>query len=59
MTTPEVRLDRVRAVRAALHAAGPERTRPFEGDFERVALPAADCDILRDVLVAERARVVI
>jgi predicted O-methyltransferase YrrM len=53
------RLQRVRTVRAALHAAGPERTRPFEGDFDRVALPAADCDILRDVLVAERARVVI
>jgi predicted O-methyltransferase YrrM len=55
----EARLYRVRTVRAALHAAGPKRTRPFEGDFERVALPAEDCDILRDVLVAERARVVI
>ncbi len=53
------RLQRVRAVRAALHAAGPKRSRPFEGDFERVALPAADGDVLRDLLVAERARVVI
>ena len=30
-----------------------------EGDFERVALPDADCDALRDLLVAEHARVVI
>jgi len=55
----EERLGRVRAVRAALHAAGPSRSRPFEGDFERVALPAVDCDILRDVLIAHGARVVI
>jgi predicted O-methyltransferase YrrM len=49
----------VRAVRAELHRAGPTRTRPLEGDFERVALPAADCDILRDALVADGAHVVI
>jgi predicted O-methyltransferase YrrM len=55
----EDRLRRVRAVRAELHAAGPKRSRPFQGDFERVALPAADCDMLRDTLVAESARVVI
>jgi len=53
------RVQRVRALRAELHAAGPKRSRPFEGDFERVALPAADGDILRDVLVADGARVVI
>ena len=53
------RLHRVRAARAALHAGGPKRSRPFEGDFERVALPPADGDVLRDLLVAERARVVI
>jgi predicted O-methyltransferase YrrM len=53
------RLHRVRVVRAELHAAGPKRSRPFEGDFERVALPAADCDILRDILVAHGAHVVI
>jgi len=52
-------LRRVRAVRAELHGVGPKRSRPFEGDFERVALPAADCDILRDTLVAEHAHVVI
>jgi len=55
----EAKLRHIRAVRAELHAAGPKRRRPFEGDFERVALPAADCDILRDTLVAESARVVI
>ena len=53
------RLHLVRTVRADLHVAGPKRSRPFEGDFERVALPAADCDLLRDLLVAERAGVVI
>lgn len=53
------RLARVRTARTELHAAGPKSTRPFEADFERVALPAADCDILRDVLVADGARVVI
>jgi len=49
----------VRRVRADLHAAGPTRSRPFDGDFERVALPAADCDILRDALVAHGAHVVV
>lgn len=58
-TDAEERLGRVRAVRAALHAAGPNRTRPYAGDFERVALPAADCDILRDALVAHGAHAVI
>ena len=53
------RLQRVRAVRGELHDSGPRRSRPFEGDFERVALPAPDCDILRDMLFAERAHVVI
>jgi len=49
----------VRAVRAELQDAGPERRRPSTADFERVALPAADCDILRDTLAALGARVVI
>jgi predicted O-methyltransferase YrrM len=52
-------LRRIRAVRAELHSAGPKRSRPFDGDFERVALPKEDCDILRDTLIAHRARVVI
>ena len=55
----EERLRRVGAVRADLHAAGPKRRRRFEGDFERVALPASDCDILRDMLVAHAAHNVI
>jgi predicted O-methyltransferase YrrM len=49
----------VRTVRAELHASGPKRRRPFEGDFERVALPEADGDVLRDLLVAHGARTVI
>src|SRR5262245_43706576 len=53
------RIQRVRAVRAELHRAGPTRQRPFDGDFERVALPAADGDLLRDMLVADEAHRVI
>jgi predicted O-methyltransferase YrrM len=30
-----------------------------DGDFERVTLPADECDALRDLLIAEQARVVI
>ena len=52
-------LRRVREVRAKLHAKGPKRTRPFDGDFERVALPESECDALLDLLVADRACVVI
>jgi len=58
-TNAEERLRRVRAVRAELHAVFPKRSRPFEADFQRVALPAADGDILRDTLVAHGAHVVI
>src|SRR5690349_16322807 len=56
--TDEV-LNRIRAVRAELHSIGPKRTRPFDGDFERVGLPQGDCDVLRDTLVACDAHVVI
>jgi predicted O-methyltransferase YrrM len=55
----EERLRQVRMVRAALRAKGPNRLRPFEGDFERVSLPTTDCDILRDTLIAGNARSVI
>jgi len=58
-TDAEERLRRVSAVRARLLKDGPRRRRPFENDFERVTLPAADCDILRDTLVSAGARVVI
>ena len=53
------RLRRVREVRAELARTGPKRSRPYAGDFERVALPAADCDNLRDILIAHDAHVVI
>jgi len=53
------RVRRVRAARAELHASGPKRRRPFDGDFERVALPEVDGDVLRDMLVAHGARTVI
>jgi predicted O-methyltransferase YrrM len=52
-------LTQVRAVRARLAARGPASRRAIEGDFERVALPAADGDHLRDALIADGARVVI
>jgi predicted O-methyltransferase YrrM len=53
------RLQQVRAARAELHTAGPKRCRPFEADFERVALPAADADILRDILVVHGVHAVV
>lgn len=46
-------------MRAALHTRGPDRLRPFDRDFERVAVPATDGDMLRDMLVAHDARTVI
>jgi predicted O-methyltransferase YrrM len=49
----------VRAVRAELDATGPRRSRPFEGDFARVALPTADADHLRDLLINNDAHSVI
>ena len=55
----DARLQCVRAVRAELHAAGPKRSRPFDGDFDRVALPTADADHLRDLLIAHGAHTVI
>ncbi len=58
-TDPNDGVQRVRAVRAELHARGPRRSRPFDGDFDRVALPAADGDTLRDLLVADAAHTVI
>jgi predicted O-methyltransferase YrrM len=48
----------VRRVRRRLADHRPERTRS-DGDFERVSLPNVDGDALRDLLIAEQARVVI
>jgi predicted O-methyltransferase YrrM len=46
-------LTRIRAARLRLATDGPPRVRAG-GDFERVAVPGADSDVLRDVLLAEQ-----
>jgi predicted O-methyltransferase YrrM len=58
MGDDEGRLRAVRSARRGLAEAGPARVRG-DGDFEKVALPAEDADVLRDLIVAERPRVVI
>ena len=55
--TPDL-LASVRRVRADLAQVGPERLRS-EDDFSRVALPSTDADILRDLLLEEKADVVV
>jgi predicted O-methyltransferase YrrM len=52
------RVARVREVRETLAEASGRYARS-DGDFERVSLPAGDADVLRDLLIAERPRVVI
>jgi predicted O-methyltransferase YrrM len=54
---PEV-IERVRAARRRLAEVGPRATRST-GDFERVSLPHADGDVLRDLLTSERATTVV
>jgi predicted O-methyltransferase YrrM len=56
-TEPEL-LDRVRRARRRLVEAGPNEIRS-EGDFDRVTLPGSDGDVLRDLVIAEIADVVI
>lgn len=51
-------LSAIRSARRRLVEVGPARVRA-QGDFETVALPDEDCDVLRDLLVAEHARVVV
>ena len=58
MASHQDRLARVQDKRRELAAAGPARLRT-EGDFSVVALPDADGDVLRDLLIAERATSVI
>ncbi len=58
MPTDREPLATVRHARRRLAELGPEHTRAG-GDFERVTLPNGDCDALRDLLIAEQARVVI
>jgi predicted O-methyltransferase YrrM len=48
------RLEKIRATRRKLAADGPPRVRSV-GDFERVSIPNSDGDVLRDLLIAERA----
>jgi predicted O-methyltransferase YrrM len=56
-TGPDL-VGRIREARRRLAADGPPRVRSG-GDFERVSLPAADCDVLRDLLLAEQPGTVI
>ena len=51
-------LGSVRSMRRKLAEDGPMNARA-EGDFERLSLPRGDADVLRDLLIAENARVVI
>ena len=52
------RARRVRDVRRALFEVGPDEVRS-DGDFLRVSVPQRDCDVLRDLIAAERAQVVV
>jgi predicted O-methyltransferase YrrM len=51
-------LSAVRSARRKLVETGPARVRA-DGDFQRVALPDEDFDVLRDLLLAEQAAVVV
>ncbi len=48
----------IQSVRRRLAQVGSEQERA-DNDFERVSLPDEDCNVLRDVLIAENAHVVI
>jgi predicted O-methyltransferase YrrM len=48
----------VQNARRQLAEHGPAHVRE-DGDFERVALPSEDCDVLRDLLLEARPRIVI
>lgn len=51
-------VEKIRAVRSKLATDGPIRVRSG-GDFERVSIGRSDADVLRDLLLAERACTVI
>ncbi len=53
-----VLLEQIRAAREKLATDGPVRVRSA-GDFERVSIGRSDGDVLRDLLLAERAHTVI
>jgi predicted O-methyltransferase YrrM len=50
---------RIRGVRSRLVREGPVWTRSPELDFETVTLPERDCDLVRDLLIAEGAQTVV
>jgi predicted O-methyltransferase YrrM len=52
-------LEQVRSVRERLGRDGPPWTRDHENDFRTVSMPERDCDLVRDLLVAERATTVV
>jgi len=58
-TKADERSTRVREVRTRLAQEGPGWTRGDQLDFEQVTLPERECDLLRDLLVAEGACTVI
>lgn len=58
-TKADGRVIRVRDVRARLAREGPGWTRGDQLDFERVTLPERDCDLLRDLLIADGVRTVV
>jgi predicted O-methyltransferase YrrM len=58
MSTDPAHLGRVRTARRELAEVGPGQLRS-DADFERVSVPEGACDVLRDLLVAEHARVVL
>jgi len=58
MNTRRELLEKVRATRRQLATTGPRAARS-PGDFERVALPLGEADVLRDLLIAEQATTVI
>lgn len=58
MAADQTLLDRIRKARHSLDENGPTTVRSV-GDFNRVSVPYADANVLRDLLLAERARAVI
>ena len=53
------RLERIREVRGRLGREGPPWSRDREGDFATVTVPEAQCDLLRDLLIAESVGIVV
>ena len=51
-------VEKIRAARRKLDTDGPTRVRSA-GDFERVSIAKSDGDVLRDLVLSERARTVI